>query len=572
MSRAEPARRIAAPDGPTATLEEIDIRAELASRPHRPPDYERERRALALLAREMAENPRNMLQKLVELALELCDAGTAGISLLEGDVFRWEALAGVFAGARNSTMPRDASPCGTCIGRNATQLMYLPDRHFPALYAEPRFVEALLIPFHDHGRPIGTVWIVTHDFERKFDLEDERVVQGLAQFASAGWQLWRAGVAAEAATRRKDEFLAMLGHELRNPLAAIVSATAMLETLVAHDDVARQSVDRVARQSRHLSQIVDDLLDVSRISQGILALKRTPVDLRALVTEAVEATRPQIARRHHALSVEQPRGPIHVDADPVRVTQMLSNLLDNAAKYTPDGGHVGLSTQVTDGHVTVVVTDDGVGIAESQLHSIFDLFTQLRGPDGRPGSGLGLGLTLVRRLAEMHGGSVDAASDGPGRGSRFTLRLPTTITVPESAPPPTALAVATTSQRILVVEDNDDVATSLALCLSLDGHTVTTVSNGLAALEAMPAFAPDIMLLDVGLPGMSGYEVARRVRQSAGGPDVVIITLSGYGREEDRARSQRAGCDSHCVKPLDAVALRALVDRTKRVPRQQTAD
>ena len=218
-----------------ANFEEIDIRAALCARPKRAPDYEEEHRAIEVLAAEMATNPRNMLQKLAKTAVELCRADTAGVSILEGDVFRWEALAGVFASYRGSTMPRNASPCGVCIDQNATQLMHLPDRCFPALATDPPVVEALLIPFHDHGKPIGTVWIVAHNFERKFDQEDERVVRTLAQFASAGWQLWQGSKRSAESVRHKDEFLAMLAHEFRNPLAAIISAHELARNIRGED-------------------------------------------------------------------------------------------------------------------------------------------------------------------------------------------------------------------------------------------------------------------------------------------------------------------------------------------------
>ena len=378
---------------------------------------------MAVLAKEMADNPRNMLQKLVELALELCNADTAGISLLEGELFRWEAVAGVFASSRNGTMPRDASPCGVCIERNTTQLMYLADRCFPALRAEPRFVEALLIPFHDHGDPVGTVWIVTHNFDRKFDREDERIVHILAQFASAGWQLWKACESAAEASRYKDEFMAMLGHELRNPLAAIVSANQVLDKVGAKDSVVMQAVEVVGRQARHLAKIADDLVDLSRISRGKLEIHREPTELRTVLANAVEATRVQIEDRKHRLWIRSPAQPISILGDAVRLTQMLSNLLDNAAKYTPDGGDISVAAELADNHVCITVSDTGIGIQRDRFQSIFDLFTQLGEPAATAGRGLGLGLALVRTLAKLHGGSVEVASEGPGKGSRFTIRF-----------------------------------------------------------------------------------------------------------------------------------------------------
>ena len=538
---------------PTATLEEVDIRAELLSRRDRAPDYEREHAALAVLTAELAENPRNMLQKLVEVAVELCDAGTAGISLLEGDVFRWEALAGVFGPHRNSTMPRDASPCGVCVRENTTQLMYLPDRCFPALRVEPRFVEALLIPFHDHGTPMGTVWIATHDSRRKFDREDERIVAVLAQLASAGWQLWRACAAAEESSRRKDEFLAVLGHELRNPLAAIRSATGVLERLGATDVNVGRAAEVVARQSRHLRRLVDDLLDLSRMSRGTLDLQKTPIELGVAAADAVETTRPQMEGRRHRLSMELPAVPIYLEADPVRLTQLLANLLDNAAKYTPDGGHIRLTAEPTDGQVRIVIRDTGIGIPEPQLVRIFELFTRVGGPSERSADGLGIGLALVRRLAEMHGGTVEAASDGVNRGSRFTVCLPTTAAVRRLGAPPKAPRQpgAPTSRHVLLVEDNEDMAESLATLLASEGHSVRVAPDGPLALEAARALTPDVVLLDLGLLGMSGYEVARRMRENAVLADLTIIALSGYAAGEHGVLAKQAGCDAHLATPVD---------------------
>ncbi len=243
-------------------------------------------------------------------------------------------------------MPRAASPCGVCIDENVTQLMHLPDRHFPALRAEPRFIEVLLIPFRVHGRPVGTVWIVSHTDERKFDREDERVVRTLAQFASAGWQLWNALEAAEEANHRKDEFVAMVGHELRNPLAAICNAVHILQEV----DTAGHAtaVQVVARQSLHLARVAHDLLDLSRIGRGKLELQTGPVELQTAVAAAVETAQAQIGRRGQTLSVELPGAPMWLMGDAVRLAQLLSNLLDNAAKYTPAGGQIWVSARSTE--------------------------------------------------------------------------------------------------------------------------------------------------------------------------------------------------------------------------------
>jgi signal transduction histidine kinase/ActR/RegA family two-component response regulator len=556
---------------PKATFEEVDFRSALRSRPTRPPNYEAEHRALAVLATEMAENPRNMLQKLVEIAVELCEADTAGISILEGDVFRWESLAGVFAARRNNTMPRNASPCGVCIDQNATQLMYLADRCFPALTAEPRFVEALLVPFQHNNTPVGTVWIVAHTEQRKFDREDERIVRTLARFASAGWQLWKAYATEAESSRSKDRFLAMMGHELRNPLAAISGANDVMQTLGIDDSRAVEAMGVVARQSKHLSRMVDDLIDLTRISHAKLKLQKERVELGAALDQAVNTIRPQIESRQHRLSIDIPATPITLDADPVRLSQMLANLLDNAAKFTPNGGEISITAELTDDQVLISVRDTGFGIPKDQIDNIFDLFMQLDTSQTTASRGLGMGLSLVRNLAQLHGGSVDVVSAGPGQGSVFTLRLPI---FPDSSLPTSSSRDQTKSpieesvgsfcaHRVLLVDDDDDVAQSMGALLALDGHTVSIANDANVALETLRTFAPDVVFLDLGLPRIDGYQVARRMRSATMKEDLVIIAVSGYGEEEHRRRSKEAGCNGHLVKPVQPEVLRSLLRRIR---------
>ena len=409
---------------PTATLSDVDILGELDVRPSRAPNYELEHHAVVMFAAEMANNPGNVLQKLVEIAVDLCAADTAGISVLDADVFRLEAVAGVFADARGGTMPRNQSPCGVCIERGATQLMHLADRCFPALLAEPRFVETLLIPFHVHGKPMGTVWVVSHTFERKFDKEDERVVGMLALFASAGWQQWHACAEVAANSRRKDTFLATLGHELRNPLSAITAAAAILQRGTHAPSVTR-AVGVIARQTEHISRLTEDLLDVARVGSGKLELERQIVDLRTVVSETMETRRAQIERRRQVLTTDLGAKPIWIEADPVRLAQIISNLVDNAAKYTPEDGHISVAVSSEEHHVLLEVRDTGVGISADQARGIFQPFTQLPGSSESFAGGLGLGLALVLSLTELHGGAVNVVSAGQGQGSCFTVRLPT---------------------------------------------------------------------------------------------------------------------------------------------------
>jgi signal transduction histidine kinase len=421
------ARRDPPHNFPVATLADVDIKSELDVRPLRQPDYEREHEAFALLAAELASHPHNMLQKLVEVAVALCGAHTAGISLIDGDLFRWEAVAGVFAAARGGTMPRQASPCGVCIDRDSTQLMRLPDRCFPSLFAEPRFVEMLVIPFHHHGKPVGTVWIVSHSSDGRFDREDERIVHILARYASAGWQLWKAYQNAAESSRRKDRLLATLGHELRNPLAAITAASVVLEQVIARGGAGSRALEVIERQTQHIGRLADDLLESSRLGSGKLRLDIEPVNLWPLVIEAVETCRSRLEDRKLRVSVELPARQAMINADAVRVAQVFSNLIDNAAKFTPHGGRVEVSGTVDYRHASVSVSDTGVGIPRDQLQRIFEPFAQLADVHDSITGGLGLGLSLVRSLAELHGGSVNAVSDGVGRGSCFTVHLPIAV-------------------------------------------------------------------------------------------------------------------------------------------------
>ena len=552
---------------PTATFEEVDIRAALCARPQRAPDYEAEHRAMEVLAAEMATNPRNMLQKLAETAVELCKADTAGVSILEGDLVRWEALAGVFASYRGSTMPRDASPCGVCINQNATQLMHLPDRCFPALTTDPPFVEVLLIPFHDHGKPVGTVWIVANNFERKFDREDERVVRTLAQFASAGWQLWQASERSAESSRHKDQFLAMLAHEFRNPLTAIVGAHQAAQKISGHNgDLMRpdplrtdlrQAVDIIGRQARHLTRMVTDLMDLSRIGRGGLGVCKEPVELKTIVDQAVEATHAHFKHRRHRLSVGIPEEPVHIDGDPARLVQLLSNLLDNAAKYTLKDGEISIAADCTDKDVFIRVRDNGIGIPKDRIESIFDLYIQLNG-SAKSARGLGLGLTIVKNLVTLHGGAIEAASDGPGKGSVFTVRLPLTPRFAKHLP---KKATGQKGRRILLVEDSDDIARPLKKILAWDGHLVSVAPDGALALGMLRTFKPDIVFLDIGLPDMDGFEVARRMRHQADSAGLVIVAFTGYSDDEHRRLSREAGCDYHLVKPISSDVLLSFLGR-----------
>lgn len=360
-----------------------------------------------------------------------------------------------------------------------------------------------------------------------------------------------------AADRRKDEFLAMLGHELRTPLAAVRNAVQALG--LTHDEAQRGQIRGVLdRQTEHLSRVVDDLLDVSRLASGKIRLKPQPTELGEILTRASEAARPLIDGRKHRLTLAPIPHPVWVNGDPVRLVQIFANLLNNAAKYTDDGGTITVAVAVRPDRVDVAVRDSGVGIAAELLSKVFDLFEQADVSPDRAHGGLGLGLTLVRRLVEKHGGNVVAQSEGPGTGSEFVVRLPT-IPAPEgtSSPSPSANGrhAKSATRRVLVVDDNRDSADSLAMVLELLGHQVQAVNDGPAALDAVSGFRPDVVLLDIGMPGMTGFEVARRLRERPDSAGLRLVALTGYGQDEDRRRTSEAGFDAHLVKPASPESL-----------------
>ena len=362
------------------------------------------------------------------------------------------------------------------------------------------------------------------------------------------------------ASRHKDEFLATLAHELRNPLAPIRNAVQSLGTAGLPEAGVRTARDVIARQVTVMVRLVDDLLDVSRISRNKLDIRKQRVELATVVESAVESCRPLIEQSGHELTVSVPPQPLHLDADLVRLAQVFINLLNNAAKYTKRGGHIRLTAGREGSDAVVSVRDDGVGIPADMLGRIFDLFTQVNRSLEQSQGGLGIGLTLVRRLVDMHDGSIEARSDGPDRGSEFVVRLP--LIPPPLETPPTGdglTAKALSGCRILVVDDNVDSADSLGDLLMVMGNDVRTAHDGLEAVEAAAAFRPELVLLDIGLPKLNGYDVARRIRQQAWGRDVTLVALTGWGQDEDRHRSQEAGFNLHIVKPVEIKVLERLL-------------
>jgi PAS domain S-box-containing protein len=425
------------------------------------------------------------------------------------------------------------------------------------------------IPLMYQGRLLGK-FMLYYDTPHRIQPEELRLVSTVAQHVSFGLARVEIEEASERLLRReqaarreadaarkeavranrgKDEFLAMLAHELRNPLAVIVNAIALIDGTPALDASVKRASGMVRRQADHLARLLDDLLDVARITSGRIELERQAVDLRAAVGFAVDTQRPQLDAKQQKLTLALPSGPVNVLGDPVRLQQVLGNLVNNASKYTPGGGSIHVSLEAEDGQAVLRVRDDGAGIPEDKLDSIFELFTQANPTLARTEGGLGIGLTLVKQIVELHGGTVSAASEGLGKGAEFTVRLKlagaAAVVAPRATQNPRGVPL-----RVVVVEDQADGREALAAYLERQGHDIRQAGTGQEGIEAALASTPDVVLVDIGLPDIDGYEVARRLRQSLG-RRVQLVALTGYGQPQDRTRAEEAGFDAHLVKPVD---------------------
>jgi PAS domain S-box-containing protein len=395
-----------------------------------------------------------------------------------------------------------------------------------------------------------------------------KVARDVSERKRAELALQQSQEALREADRRKDEFLALLAHELRNPLAPIRYALAANKRSGRTPEQRQQAEEIIERQVTHMSHLLDDLLDVSRITRGTLELKKAPIELSSVIAAAVETARPILNAKHHALAVDLPQGTVRLDADPVRLAQVFSNLLINAAKYTDPEGAVRLEAGQEGEDVVIAIRDNGIGIAADMLPRLFTVFTQANTTAARAEGGLGVGLSLVRGLVTLHGGTVTAHSDGLGKGSAFVVRLPATQAGAGPGRVAAEKPVAGEALKILVVDDNRDAADTCAMLLELSGHHVQTAYTAREALELSATFAPQAMLLDIGLPDLSGYELARRIRATDWGHDVTLVAVTGWGQEEDRKRALDAGFDRHLVKPIAPEALDALLHSLTTTPPQ----
>lgn len=413
---------------------------------------------------------------------------------------------------------------------------------------------------HQLARELGALTGLAVDAARRF--ADERTARWRAERAEAEskkllaerQQLLRQ---VESASQAKDEFLAMLGHELRNPLAPIVTAIELMRT---RGHATEREIAVIERQTRHLVRLVDDLLDVSRIARGVVTLEKKPIELREIVEKAIEMAEPLIEKRTQRLGVDVADGLV-VDADSTRLAQVIANLLTNAARYTPPNGTVEVIGERTGEHIVLRVRDTGIGIDPAMLPNIFDMFVQHRQALDRAGGGLGLGLTIVKSLVEAHGGTVIARSEGRDRGSEFEIRLPA-ARVRASTPriEPDRVPSQRPGARVLVVDDNEDAAMLMADSLERRGYRTATASDANAAMVLIDSFKPQAAILDIGLPVVDGYQLARQIRGLPGGDQIYMIALTGYGQAMDRERALAAGFDHHLVKPVDAATIRGLLD------------
>jgi len=438
---------------------------------------------------------------------------------------------------------------------------------------------SVAVPLIIGERSMGALWV-----RLSTDDESEALLHELASHAALAFENARlyqslqvevaerqeAQALLQDANRRKDEFLAMLSHELRNPLAPIRNAAEVIRLYAAQDSKLSWATDVTERQVGHLTRLIDELLDVSRISQGKIVLQTQPLDLLEVISQSVETIRPIIDLRRHQLTLSLPKGPLYLRGDFARLSQVVSNLLHNAAKYTDDGGLIQLSVTVDQGEATIAVRDNGIGIEPGLLPKVFDLFEQGDRSLDRSQGGLGVGLTLAQRLVQLHNGRIAAASAGKGLGSEFRVVLPCLTEVKQGAAGEEAgdanAAVVTSGRRVLVVDDNVDAAQTVAVFLELAGHQVKAVTDGMVALACVPEYLPDVIVLDIGLPGIDGFQLAERFRASEHTKRALLIGVTGYGQDSDRARAREAGFDHYLIKPADPSQLARLIADWHVVP------
>ncbi|WP_332813890.1 hybrid sensor histidine kinase/response regulator [Ramlibacter sp.] len=505
-------------------------------------------------AARQAQEALRTAEESMQLAMQIGAAGT----------WDWDMVSGRLQWSRSRFEVLGMEPTPTGEASMEVWLNSIPPEDVPALQAEWQRALAAHDVFrseHRYRRVDGRlIWVSAAG--RFFYGDDGEPVR----FVGVFFDISRRRKAEEAlrnADRRKDEFLATLAHELRNPMAPIRNGLAILRVPGLEPGTRGRMLELMERQVQHMVRLVDDLLEVSRITRGKIELRREVVELRSVVRASLEGQQPQFHAAQHEVRVDLPPQPVLVDADPTRMAQVVDNLLNNACKYTPDGGRVRIGLHVEGDQAVLAVQDNGTGIPADMLDRVFDLFTQIDRTLGRAKGGLGIGLALVQQLVRMHGGTVQAQSEGIGAGARFTVRLPLLAadTGPGAAGGAPELAAAAQPLRVLVVDDNHDAADSLALLLEAGGHQARTAYDGFEALRAVPEFRPRWVLLDIGMPGMDGHAVARALRERPGGEQLRLVAVTGWGQADDRRLTQASGFDAHLVKPVEPGTLLRLLEQ-----------
>jgi signal transduction histidine kinase/CheY-like chemotaxis protein len=556
-----------------APLDDILITPLLMARPAPSRDVAAELAALTNLIACAATDPAQLLPRVVELAVNLCRAGSAGVSLLEPHTastegaFRWVAMAGKYREYVGGSTPEAFSPCGTCLLLGASQLYRYPAKRFTYLsQAHPPIVEGLVLPLRSASGPMGTIWIVSHDEPGEFTATDLEVMTSLADFTSTALALLRAREEAEAGNRAKDEFLAIVSHELRRPLTAIVGWSELLLAGRATPATAARAIQALYANARRQQDMIEDLLDASRALTGTLRLHERRIDLAEVVRAALEVVAGDTKQKGITLSVDVADAiPLH--GDPDRLHQVIGNLLTNAVKFTPAGGRISVAVAVASPSVEISVCDTGIGIPPHMLTQIFEPFSSADASSTRRNSGLGLGLSIAARLAALHDGTIEAFSEGEGRGARFTVRVPVTrlLTSADERPaaaPRTPRRDHLADIAILVVDDEPDVREVLACVLEDAGASVSAAEGVESALSSMAERPFDVLVTDLVMPGQDGYDLLASLDQNTSlYRPRATIAVTALASARERQRILAAGFDHHLAKPVDFDDLVGLIAR-----------
>lgn len=549
----------------------------LQSRAAREPDWQAQSRALLDLARLQPESRDRLLAGVAHAALRLCHANAAGVSLperVEGEpCFRWHAVAGCFAALQGQTVPASDCPCAATLEAGQPLLFTALLRDFPALAVPCEGVqEALIVPIVREGIKVGALWVASVSEGCRFGPEDERILTELAQVAGASLEMASARESSREETRHYSEVIAVLAHEFRNPLGPLESSIEGLRRLTNAQTDPQRLLNIALRQVQHLKRLMDELQDAARLDHDKLALNIAEVRLDDVISDALAAVREPMSAHRHALSVGA-IDDMRFAGDPVRLVQIVANLLSNAARYTPDGGAIALSVARHEDErgprLEIVVRDNGIGIDADALPRVFEPFSQFAGGRAHREGGLGIGLGISRKLAQLHDGTLTVSSEGVGRGTVAVLSLPLRPppAIPAAPQPAVTERASPPDMQLLLVDDSEDARFALASLLEMDGHHVRTAESGAQALDLLASWTPHLALVDLDMPGMDGLELARRLRAHPARARLKLIALSGRVSEAEKKAAIEAGFDAHLSKPVDMARLGRLLATAGRSTR-----